>query len=70
MAIKPVRMFSPLNGKEVGIPITRLGKNQSVHVRCHALKGFGKMHGKWCPTSIATFRHEAGTLISNFRITY
>ncbi|CAK84336.1 unnamed protein product (macronuclear) [Paramecium tetraurelia] len=44
MAIRPVRMFSLVNGKEVGIPITRLGKNQSVHVRCHALKGFGKMH--------------------------
>ncbi|CAK71738.1 unnamed protein product (macronuclear) [Paramecium tetraurelia] len=59
MAIRPVRMFSPINGKEVGIPITRLGKNQSVHVRCHALKGFGKMHAKWTPINIATFRHEA-----------
>ncbi|CAD8087817.1 unnamed protein product [Paramecium primaurelia] len=58
MAIRPVRMFSPINGKEVGIPITRLGKNQSVHVRCHALKGFGKMHAKWSPINIATFRHE------------
>jgi DNA-directed RNA polymerase II subunit RPB3 len=57
-AIRPVKFFSPVDGREVGIPITRLGKNQSVHVRCHALKGFGKMHAKWTPINIATFKHE------------
>ena len=57
-AVKPVRFFSPIDGREVGIPITKLGKNQSIHVRCHALKGFGKMHAKWSPVNIATFRHE------------
>lgn len=59
MAVRPVRVFSPVTGHEVGIPITRLGKNQAVHVRCHALKGYGKMHAKWSPTSISTFKHEA-----------
>lgn len=51
--------FKALNGqKETGIPIVKLGKNQAVHVRCHALKGYGKMHAKWNPTNIAAFQHE------------
>ena len=63
-AIRPVKFYSRKHmhillaldpTQEVGIPIVKLGKNQSVYVKCHALKGFGKMHAKWSPVNIATF---------------
>ena len=38
------------------IPIVELGPQQHIHVECIAIKGIGKFHAKWNPTSECVFR--------------
>jgi len=40
------------------ILLVKLGKNQHIRCKCIAIKGIGKEHAKWSPTSIATFQYD------------
>lgn len=42
----------------MGIPIIKLGLGQEVNIKCEAMKGYGKMHAKWSPVSVAVFQYE------------
>lgn len=42
----------------MGIPIVKLDKNQKINIRFDVQKGFGKMHSKWSPVSLATFQPD------------
>ena len=48
----------PQKNKVVGIPIVKLAKNQQINIRFNVEKGIGKMHSRWCPTSLATFQPD------------
>lgn len=57
--VLPVHFSSDLiKGKSIGIPIVKLAHNQEIKVRFEVQKGIGKMHAKWSPVSLATFRTE------------
>jgi len=43
---------------EDNILLVKLGKNQHIRCKCIAVKGIGKEHAKWSPTSIATFQYD------------
>ncbi|KAF9764468.1 DNA-directed RNA polymerase II subunit RPB3 [Nosema granulosis] len=38
--------------------IAKLGKNQSLKVKCIARKGTGKMHSKWSPVTVVGFEYD------------
>lgn len=38
--------------------IAKLGKNQSLKVKCIARKGTGRMHAKWSPVSVVGFEYD------------
>ena len=42
-----------------GITIVKLAPGQRIKISCVALKGFGKIHAKWAPCSVATFAYKA-----------
>lgn len=54
--VLPVEYRSKLHEDRVlGIPLVKLSQNQRINLRFDVQKGIGKMHSKWCPTTIATF---------------
>ncbi len=58
MPVAPV-IFRAIDDKEeVGIPIVKLSQNQKINLRFDVQKGIGKMHAKWSPTTIATYRPD------------
>lgn len=46
------------NTNDDNILLVKLGKNQHIRCKCVAIKGIGKEHAKWSPTSIATFQYD------------
>lgn len=43
------------------IPILKLGKNQSIHIKGIITSGIGKTHAKYCPVSNSTYTYDTST---------
>jgi len=57
--VRPVIFKSDIHEDTVlGIPIVKLSQNQEINIKFDVQKGIGKMHSKWCPTTVATFYPE------------
>ena len=48
-----------------GITIVELAPGQRIKIMCVALKGFGKIHAKWSPCSVSTFRYKPDIRLSD-----
>lgn len=58
-AVRPVVFKSDIHeDSTLGIPIVKLSQNQEINITFDVQKGIGKMHSKWCPTTVATFHPE------------
>jgi len=53
----------------LGIPIVKLSQNQEINIKFDVQKGIGKMHSKWCPTTVATFHPEPDVQIDEEKMT-
>lgn len=57
--VRPVTFKSDIHEEAIlGIPIVKLSQNQEINIKFDVQKGIGKMHSKWCPTTVATFHPE------------
>jgi len=55
-ADNPVQLTTPYEGLK--IPIVKLRQGQSIKMKMTAYKGTGRIHAKWSPTAIVSFKYE------------
>ncbi len=53
--IENINAHANLNNINQDVVIAKLGKNQSIKVKCTAIKGCGRLHAKWSPVCAVAF---------------
>ena len=53
---------------EIGIPIIKLKTHQRVKMTMQAQKGIGKMHAKYSPVSVASFRFDPRVRLDDAKV--